>query len=88
MTLRGGVKLQAVSLPSAPLPWHHYKARTTELPLVAQGAKRVQQSTRALHYDYDYNDHSERANKIKETTGGLGDYDDRSCYYEGSSLCV
>ena len=40
MTLRGGVKRQAVSLPSAPLPWHHYKARTTELPLVAQGTKK------------------------------------------------
>ena len=27
--------------------------------------KEVQQSTRALHYDYDYSDYSERENKIR-----------------------
>ena len=38
VTLRGGVKLQTVSLPSAPLP-KRSKAHTTGLPLVAQDEK-------------------------------------------------
>ena len=38
---------------------------------MAQDEKRVQQSTRALHYNEDNNDHSERENKIKETTHAM-----------------
>ena len=66
MTLRGGVKLQAVSLLQAPLP---YKARTTEMPRGSRNAKRA--GARALRYDVD-NDNNQREKirrrQEKETT--------------------
>ena len=43
--------------------------------------------SKGLAHDYDYNDHGER--EIREdTTGGLGDYNDRSCYHGDVSSCV
>ena len=85
VTLRGGVKLQAVSLPSGPPPLARYKARTTERPCLGSRRKA---GARALHYDDDYNDYSQRENENKEKTGGPGDYNDKSHFYNGMSSYV
>ena len=53
------MKLQAPSLLPAPLPKALHKARTTDLPLVAQGRKSVSGSKGPAH-NYDYNDDSKR----------------------------
>ena len=55
------VKRQTPSLLPAPLPKAHYEAQTTELPSMAQDGKA---GARALHYDGDYNDHSEREKRV------------------------
>ena len=69
VTLRGGVKPQTPSLPSAPLPRAHYKTQTT-MPLLAQVGKRMQ-CTRALHYDGDCNDNSKREIRDPREDRGL-----------------
>ena len=55
------VKRQTPSLLPAPLPKAHYKTQTT-MPRMAQGKE--SQSARALHYDSDYNDSSEREQRV------------------------
>ena len=78
------VKLQASSLLPAPLP------KAQQSPELLNGhlwLKNAKAGARALHYDYDYNDHSKRENE-KEKTGGRGDYNDRSRYYNSMSSCV
>ena len=44
-------------------PLAHYKARTTERPCLGSRRKA---GARALHYDDDYNDYSQRENENKE----------------------
>ena len=64
VALRGGVKLQAPSLLPAPHP-QSYKARTTGHATCGSRTKGVQ-SARALHYDGDYSDSSEREQSLRD----------------------
>ena len=40
------------------------------------------------HYKDGFQPHELPAKKSKETTGELGDYNDRNCHYNGMSSCV
>ena len=60
--LRGGVKRQTPSILPAPLPKAHYKAQNygTAIAWLKDGKA----GARALHYDYDYYDYSQRESRV------------------------